>query len=276
MTGTETTEVPAADAVGDSLEDLGAADPNVDPAPVSDGATDALEGDFEDRLRANDRPALTASGTVRAPASDDAGTGRTWKIVAGLGVAALAAAVAVVVDPGLLPRFRTDTVRTLRQVALVLGGLVGLVGLLSAYHRDDVAPEAGPADVEQVAPPAGARSGGNEVPGGRLDDAIDAIGGRVHGTDDVYTVGKVRSSLRGLAIRVIARTAECSRERAADHVDAGSWTEDVRAAAFLAGDEGPDLPLSIRIRDWASGRALERQVEATVDELAARMEVDDS
>lgn len=282
MTGTETTDVAARDATAgratDAIGGVGVADADADRAPDSGDATgEELDADVDDLLLAGDRPELVARGTVRSPASDDASTGWGWKVLAGLGVATLAAGVAVVVEPGLVPQLRTDTVRTLRTAALVLGGVVGLVGLYSAYHRNDGdAPDAGPEDVERVAPPAGTGSAGNDVPGGRLDEAVETIGGRVHGTDDVYTVSKVRSSLRGLAIRVIARTAECSRDRAADHVHDGTWTEDVRAAAFLARNGAADLPLSIRIRDWASGRAFERQVEATVDELAARMGVDES
>lgn len=238
---------------------------DVDPAAVA-----GVDGD--------DRPRLTSRGTIRSSPDEDVAAGWAWRVVAGVGVVALVAAVAMIAAPRqFAPSLRTDVVRSLRTVALVLGGTAGLIGLLSAYHRGRGGVEtAGQAGVELPVVPESLGGDADAVPGTKLDDAIESIGGRVHGSDDVYTVMKVRSSLRGLAIRVTATTADCSRERASELVENGAWTDDVRAAEFVGGDEVPDLPLGLRIRDWASGRAFERRVEATVDELAERMGVDDA
>lgn len=225
----------------------------------------------------------TASASIRADSDrDETPAGWLWKRVATAGVLALAAAVAVVVLPGtVLPplELANETVRSLRSFAVLLGAFVGIFGLYVAYHRGD-GDDVDDSPVESVELPAEnpERTHGptNAAVGSELDDRLERVGGLVEDApDEAYSAYQIERSLRGLAVRVVSTTADCSTERAREHVDQGTWTDDVRAAAFVGGEDGPERTVRMRIGDWASGRPFDRQVEATVDELAARMGVDD-
>lgn len=73
-------------------------------------------------------------------------------------------------------------------------------------------------------------------------------------------------TLSGLAVELLADTDEYDRDTAASAIADGSWTENPRAAAFLADEVTPPWP--VRLRDWlASAPAARRQARATVDEL---------
>lgn len=250
-------------------------------------STESAEGDSElgDRLESGDaasdgaRPddARTERASVRVrPEVPTESTGRLWKATAGVGVVSLLAALAVVVLPGTV-EFTNEVVRSLRAVALLLGALVGLSGLYVAYHREsgeESDDEAGAPIELPAANPERPHGRTHDAIGTRLDGRLDAIDGAVDDHPETYQAYKIEQSLRGLSVRVVATVADCSMERAREHVEAGTWTDDVRAAAFVGGDEAPERPLQTRVADWASGRPFARQVEATVDELAALMEVD--
>lgn len=245
--------------------------------------TDSL---VENDQRARDEPTARAStessgggdaasaalrGRVRDESGDD---GWRWKVATGLGALSLLGALAVVVLPGTVvaPVRLTDaTVQTLRSVALLLGAFVGLFGLYVVSHRNPPEDDDDSERVDLAAMrPERPHGPSNDAVGTRLDAHLERIGGQVdHGYDDKYTAYRVERNLESLAVAVVAEAADCSRERAREHVAAGTWTDDVRAAAFVGGSEAPDRPPSMRIRDWASGATYDRQVRATVDELAA-------
>jgi len=250
--------------------------------------TDTLaEGDRRERDEPTDGPVAgstgvgsgtgdTASAALRGRVPDESRAhGWRWKVAAGLGALSLLGALAVVVLPGTVlepVRFTAATARSLRSLALLLGVFVGLFGLYVVARRDppdDADDGAGSVDLASLRPERSHGPSGDAV-GTRLDAHLDRIGGLVDRRyDDRYTAYKVEQSLEALAVAVVAEAADCSRERAADHVAAGTWTDDVRAAAFLGGPDAPDRPLAMRIRDWTNGAAYDRQVRATVDELAA-------
>lgn len=250
--------------------------------------TDTLvEGDQRERDAASTGTAATDPGTapegtdtaraalrgrVRGDVTDD---GWRWKVAAGLGTLSLLGAVAVVVLPGTLVqpvRFTTATVEALRSFALLLGAFVGAFGLYVVYHRDppDDTDDGSGGPVLAAMRPEHPHGPTNDAVGTQLDDYLDEIGGMVEpGYDDLYTSYRVRKNLESLAVDVVADAADCPRERAREHVAAGTWTDDVRAAAFVGGPDAPDRPLAMRIPDWANGATYDRQVRATVDELAA-------
>jgi hypothetical protein len=102
--------------------------------------------------------------------------------------------------------------------------------------------------------------------GGDIDgafDALDADGSTAWSTMNARRV--LRTELRRSAVTALEARGH-TREEAERLVDAGAWTDDRRAAAFLGKTH---LPLRIRIRDWASGDGARRQAEAAVEELAA-------
>lgn len=211
-------------------------------------------------------------GRVRETTTND---GWRWKVATGLGAVSLLGALAVVVLPGTVlepVRFTAATVQSLRSVALVLGGFVGLFGLYVVARRDPPDDADDGTETVDLAAMRPERSQGpaNDASGTQLDAHLERIGGQVDpGYDDKYTAYRVEKNLESLAVAVVAETADCPRERARDHVAAGTWTDDVRAAAFVGGPDAPSRPLSMRIRDWANGATYDRQVRATVDELAA-------
>lgn len=218
----------------------------------------------------------TARAALRGQVHDTSrDAGWRWTVAAGLGALSLLGALAVVVLPGtvLQPvRFTAATAQSLRSVALLLGGFVGLFGLYVVYHRDPADDADDGSETVDLAAlrPERPRGPSNDAVGTRLDAHLDRIGGQVdQGYDDRYTAYRVEKNLESLAVAVVAEAADCSRERAREHVAAGTWTDDVRAAAFVGGPDAPDRPPSMRIRDWASGATYDRQVRATVDELAA-------
>ena len=240
-------------------------------------------GSAETRRSSGDEETRTASASIRTRTADgSAPRGRLWKAAVAAGVLALLAAVAVVIPAATgttWPRLRPETVRSLRQFALLLAAFVGIFGLYVAYHRDvgDGPADPGSESIELPASnPERAQGPTRDAVGDRLDDQLERIGGLVDDADGkAYTAYKIRRSLRGLTVRVVSSAADCSTERAREHVDRGTWTDDVRAAAFVGGDSAPSRPLTVRVRDWASGDAFDRQVTATVEELAALAGVDD-
>lgn len=221
---------------------------------------------------AGDTARAALRGRVRETSNDD---GWRWKVATALGALSLLAALAVVVLPGTLVqpvRFTAATVQSLRSVALLLGGFVGLYGLYVVYHRDPPDDDGDGSETVDLATMRPERPHGpsNDAVGTGLDAYLDRIGGQVdYGYDDRYSAYRVEQNLESLAVAVVAEAADCSRERAREHVAAGTWTDDVRAAAFVGGPDAPDRPASMRVRDWANGDAYDRQVRATVDELAA-------
>ena len=76
----------------------------------------------------------------------------------------------------------------------------------------------------------------------------------------------VRSRVRSAAIRAVARERTCSRERAAELLEEGTWTDDRTAAAFLSRSVG--YPIRDRVRGGFPGRSTFRiGVTAAVDAL---------
>lgn len=70
---------------------------------------------------------------------------------------------------------------------------------------------------------------------------------------------KIRERLRETAVRTLMRTSDCSRTEARRRVDAGGWTGDREAAAFLGGDDGPSVPRRGRVAGVLRGEAWSRR-----------------
>jgi hypothetical protein len=101
--------------------------------------------------------------------------------------------------------------------------------------------------------------------GGDIDEAFDALAATEETRWSAENAERVlRSELRRSAIMALSDRGH-TREEAERLLDAGAWTDDRRAAAFL-GDR--HLSLRTRVRDWASGEPTRRQAEAAVEALA--------
>lgn len=86
----------------------------------------------------------------------------------------------------------------------------------------------------------------------------------------------LHTELRSIAAAAYARQAGCSYEEALDAVEAGEWSDDVRAAAFLADTTGPKLPWRVWLVDLVRSsnpdrRSLEHTV-AAIERLHRDME----
>lgn len=92
------------------------------------------------------------------------------------------------------------------------------------------------------------------VPGSDLDDRIARRRSpRRRGRN---SRDRVRERVRDVAVRATARRRNCSRERAADLVDEGAWTDDGTAAAFLSSTTS--YPLRDRLRAGVTGYTVRR------------------
>lgn len=76
------------------------------------------------------------------------------------------------------------------------------------------------------------------------------------------------ASLRSIAATAYANRAGIATEEAAAAIEAGAWTDDPRAAAFLAAPSGPSVPLWLWLVDLVrSADPFGRHLEATIDEI---------
>lgn len=116
-------------------------------------------------------------------------------------------------------------------VPAVLGVLALLVGLaVFVSGRGSTMRQAEMPTVERPVPVPAAGAPFDETIGG-WRFATRLFGGR--------TAADVRERLRSAAIATIAAQEGCSRREARQRVEAGTWTDDDQAAAFLAGGYTP-------------------------------------
>lgn len=181
------------------------------------------------------------------------------RVVALLGVAALAGAGLVAYRTTVLPPPITRQLETViasldeRLLILAIALLLGLYGYLTPWasrrrETDDPLAEREWEVAERTAPVAGAeltatieRRAASDVPFDELGDPID---GRLR--DHLVTV---------FALELGDRAA------AAEHVDAGDWTADPIAAAYVSDERAVDYPWYDRLYAWLyPGRAYQRRV----------------
>lgn len=91
-------------------------------------------------------------------------------------------------------------------------------------------------------------------------------------------IARVRAQrrLRDAVERELVAVEGSSEREAAKRVEQGTWTDDDRAAAFLAEGPPPSLPPLVRLRDWLAGKRTARGVHAAVRELERLAERDRS
>lgn len=188
---------------------------------------------------------------------------RTRTLVSGaLGLTAIAVAVAVVAVPDAVMRSPLSSLVEAaaevdsEQLLLAVAALVGLLVLWAARSRTGADPDDAFAALTDT-PPETVAIEDDVVAGRRLDDQFaDAIATRG------WYEGEVVSILRDTAVDVVALTNGADAEEA---VDDGTWTDDLLAAATLAGPDGPQPSLWARLRKWLDPAAeRERRIRRTV------------
>ncbi|WP_276300204.1 DUF308 domain-containing protein [Halorussus lipolyticus] len=79
----------------------------------------------------------------------------------------------------------------------------------------------------------------------------------------------LRDALEEAALTAVADRENCSRDEAADLLDAGTWTDDPHAATFLGGSDAPSPPLLDRMKIAASGESpFQFRIRRTADAVA--------
>lgn len=192
-------------------------------------------------------------------------------VLAVVGVGALTLSIVVALAPGLLPvgaltAILAPLVANPALVALVAVGLA----VLPLYRVVAGSPR-NPPSVTLPDPPSARDHEDVETAGEWVDDRLAKVRGDQAVNTQVglaITRKRVIDRVEELAIDVITDTESCSRTVAREKLREGAWTDRPRARVLLGGEAVDDLPLAVRIRDWASGEAFERRVRAAVGELA--------
>lgn len=175
------------------------------------------------------------------------------------GVVAAGVGLVLAFQPGLLAGL------TLGESAILVVGSLALfyallpLGIQRGSHRRQ-APSPEPEAV-----PAG------EPPGEDLDRLFEAArGDTVH---DVERRTRLRRRIEAFAVMAVRKRDDCSEAAAREAIEAGTWTDDPVAAAYLAdrdADVATGLPLAERLRFLMSGASPEvRAARRTADEVAA-------
>ena len=174
---------------------------------------------------------------------------RTLALVAGL--CALAVGVGVALVPGLLG-LEFD-----RAVVTALGVVVLILAVPRMLGRQETElDEARTPDPEHRVP--------TPPPG---EDLRDALG-------EFFMAGRLpyNQAVRGLraaAVEVLVQYEGLSEAEAERRVEAGTWTDDTTAAAYLAGEDGPDPPAPGLLRRLVGGGVPQhRKVSRTVSAIA--------
>jgi len=185
------------------------------------------------------------------------------RLLCGAAVATFAAAVAVVVVPS-PPGFVEHYGDVLSESVLLgmLAVVLSVVGL--RYGLRTVVRHADEPPFDQ--PPEEASAHEGRLAGGNIDDRYERLIDREIDSPPVYEYAfdQLQSDLQAAAIEAVADAEDISRTTARVQVVEGTWSDNVRARSYLGTHE---RPLSMRVRDWASGRGLQRQVEATIEEI---------
>lgn len=184
--------------------------------------------------------------------------GRTVVVV--LGGAAVVAGLAVAVRPSLAAGV---------SPTYIVVTLVGILALLQTI-RAALARHRG--ERRQAALPEVERRRPFPTPGSTFDERLAALP-RWPGRRADRHRGAIRNELREVAAETLVRYGGLAPTEAAEQVEAGTWTDDPRAAWFLAPDAGRGVPLTERFRDaLGTEYAFARRARITVATLAAYTE----
>lgn len=162
---------------------------------------------------------------------------------------------------------------------VALGGLLaGGLAVYTAYERSAMEPTAATTAVDVPRPPSRRDHDAVQTAGGRLDTLVDEIEAddldrEVSRVDVSVNRKRVRDRVRQTAVGVLIDAEDCTPEEAGQMLATGEWTDRPRAQVFL-GDDVPRLPLSVRLRDWASGERFQRRASAAIEEVAATAGID--
>lgn len=169
-----------------------------------------------------------------------------------LGIVTLGFSLVTIVYPGFVA-FSVDR---------ILVSIIGVLALVQALRviqsrRHSTLDEAVTPDPElPIATPS---------PGEDLETVLEQfLDTHVH-----YYGNRVREGLRSAAIAVLTQYGTYSEAEAEAALDAGTWTDDRSAAAFLGDETEPELPVRTQIRNWIRDESsMQRGIRRTVDAIS--------
>ena len=192
-----------------------------------------------------------------------------------IGVLALLVLALVILVPTVLQRIDTGGVEDILSPTDIRLLVAALLAVVVAWWllRSQSASDAGlsplvPVDPESIHGRATDRAGS------AFDARVEAVLNR--GADDERVA--LEQQVRATAIEVYAVTQNCTPKEATAAIDCGGWTDDRRAAAFVA--EQPTLPVRLKLWDAIQpGHPYRRRLvsavaatEALVDEHGGSVE----
>ncbi|TYT62331.1 DUF7269 family protein [Natrialba swarupiae] len=176
-------------------------------------------------------------------------------------------AVLASLDPGLIVLVAT-------LLLVVFAPALGIAGKLRSRPVD---PLVGSGERTAADRPDGEANARSRSPGRRGWDVVgDSFERDVERATDYDGDREVRSAareevvdtLRPIATRAYANRAGVARSAATRVIERGSWTDDDRAAAFLAGESGPSTPVWLWLFDLVTATdPFSRSLERTIDEI---------
>jgi hypothetical protein len=160
---------------------------------------------------------------------------RLQRVLGVLGTAGVALGLVVMVLPEVVDGLTT------RQLLVPGIGLLALVQAVRVVRarRDVRATGAETPTPEPFAP--------RPTPGASFETSLASVADET-GIRQVRAKRAVRDRLVEAAISVMAHRADCSEAAARQRLEAGRWTDDTHAAAFLASDRQSSLDWSTRLR----------------------------
>jgi len=183
-------------------------------------------------------------------------------VLTAIGVAAVGLGVLLVVRPGLAAVVGAD------YVAVTVVGLLAVVQAVRVVQRRRSTEIRGAEtpDVETVETVP--------TPGEAFDDRVAGLRSSGRRTT-VREREDIRDQLVETAVTAVARARNCSRAAARERIEAGAWTDDRYAAAFLAGPDGPSLPFRSKLRFVVGSESLrQHQMRRTADAVARLAGID--
>jgi hypothetical protein len=184
---------------------------------------------------------------------------RVKDILASFGTVLVALGFLFILQPSLA------AVLPIPRLALVVIGLLAAVeGIRSVQRRRG-------SDIVGAEPPDPEFGIETDAPGDDFDALIARLSTRrgwIGGDFD-----RVENRLRTAAITVVAARFGLSKAEARERIEAGSWTDDPVAAAFLGGPTVPQPPLEVRLRmRFGTTPRFQQYAFRTADTIAATWE----
>jgi uncharacterized protein (DUF58 family) len=146
--------------------------------------------------------------------------------------------------------------------------LVSIVGVLALVQALRVIQTRRHSELDEAVTPDPELPFATPAPGEELENVLE---GFLDTRRTLYHQNRVRDGLRSATAAVLTQYGGYSKSDAEAALEAGTWTDDRFAAAFLGGENAPTLPVRNRLQRWIRRESpLQRNVRHTVDAIVAR------